>query len=126
MLKLRCCKARKPIKAIPDADTGLAALEEEDTCIALRAAMHVKGPRTEELPLDAKNMLAARFILSRTVVNERSAGEVLSKCFACRNTCCSTLVDQCLVGLKAVATTHCLQSLPTSTTKHGENGWAIR
>ncbi len=60
---------------------GLAALDDEDICIALRSAMHVKGPTNEALSKGALSMLADRYIHSRTFVNTDTAAAVLLKSY---------------------------------------------
>ena len=78
MLKLRCVARKDPIRASPSLQiavpvveeernksaenraAGLAALDDEDICIALRSAMHVKGPTDEPLSQGARDMLAGQ------------------------------------------------------------------
>jgi transposase len=60
---------------------GMAALRDEATVAALRTALYVQGSVDTTIAASLKRALAARFIHSRIIVDEHTAGAVLWEAF---------------------------------------------
>jgi transposase len=61
---------------------GLAALRHPEISAALRSAMHVVGDIATRLPPEAKSRIAERYIHSRIVVDQHTAGAVLYEAYS--------------------------------------------
>jgi hypothetical protein len=87
LLKLTTLETTAGGAAASTKAAGLAALRRPEISTALRSAMHVVGDPATPLPPEAKSGIAARYIHSRIVVDQHTAGAVLFEAYSQSRVC---------------------------------------
>jgi len=87
LLKLTTLETTAADAAASCKAAGLAALRRPEISSALRSAMHVVGDTATPLPPEAKSGIAARYIHSRIVVDQHTAGAVLYEAYSQSRVC---------------------------------------
>jgi transposase len=82
LLKLTILEMTTGHAAASSKMTGLATLRQPGVSAALRSAMHLAGDIDTPLPSEQKSRVAERYIHSRIVVDEHTAGALLLEAFS--------------------------------------------